>query len=47
MNFMHRINKVKFAFRREQTTINLEDGLEKVVWSPGAQLGNCSCSGSM
>lgn len=34
MDFMHRVNKIRFAFQREQTTVNLEGGLETVVWSP-------------
>lgn len=31
MDFMHRVDKIRFAFQREQTTVNLQGGLEKVV----------------
>lgn len=35
MDFKPRLNKIRFAFQKEQTTVNLGVGLEKAVWSPG------------
>lgn len=37
MGFQHRSNMIRFAFHKEQATVNLETGLDNAIWNPGVQ----------